>query len=104
MACGAGGVFFGGIQTCSRSWLSQWIPPGRESEIFGFFSIVGRVSAIIGPAVFGVVGLATGSLRLAVGSQVLFLLAGGWLLLGVDPAAAEKEREALAAAPARAEG
>lgn len=104
LACGAGGVFFGGIQTCSRSWLSQWIPPGRESEIFGFFSIVSRVSAIIGPAVFGIVGLATGSLRLAVGSQVLFLLAGGWLLLGVDPGAAEKEREALAAVPSRPEG
>ena len=97
IVCGVGGLFFGGIQTCSRSWLAQWVPAGRESEIFGFFSIVSRVAAILGPAVFGAVGMATGSLRWAVASQVVFLVLGAALLLGVRPAAVEEEREALAA-------
>ena len=98
------GLFLGGIQSCSRSMLARWIPAGRESEFFGFFSIMTRVASIFGPLVYGALVLATGSLRRAILSVTLFFLGGGWLLLGVRPENVDRERESLARAGADSTG
>jgi UMF1 family MFS transporter len=94
---GAAGLFLGGIQSCSRSMIAGWIPAGRESEFFGFFSIMSRVASIFGPLLYGGLVLATGSLRRAILSVTVFFLAGGILLAGVRPGRIEEEREGLAA-------
>lgn len=92
------GLFLGGIQAASRSWIAEWIPERREAELFGFFSIMTRVAAIFGPLVYGTLVLVTGSLRMGILAVTLFFLAGGILLAKVRPKEIAAEREALASA------
>jgi len=48
----------GGIQALSRSLYGRMIPdPKRSNEFFGFFEIFGKFSAILGPVLFGAVGV-----------------------------------------------
>lgn len=48
----------GGIQALSRSMFGKMIPDrNRSNEFFGFFEIFGKFSAIMGPWLFGFVGL-----------------------------------------------
>ena len=48
----------GGIQALSRSLFGKMIPEKKRSnEFFGFFEIFGKFSAIMGPWLFGTVGL-----------------------------------------------
>jgi len=93
---GIAGIFLGGIQTCSRSMIVQWIPEHRESEFFGFFSIMTRLAAIFGPAVYGAIVWSTGSLRLAILAVTGFFIVGGLLLYSVRPDQIEEERSRLA--------
>jgi UMF1 family MFS transporter len=93
---GTAGLFLGGVQTCSRSLTAQWIPAGRESEMFGFFSIMTRLAAIFGPLVFGGLVLLTGSLRWAILSVTIFFVIGGALLATVREDRIPEERAALA--------
>lgn len=93
---GIAGLFLGGIQSCSRSMTTHWIPASRESEFFGFFAIMTRVASIFGPLVFGALVLATGSLRRAVLAVILFFVAGGIVLMRVRPEEVEGERMRLA--------
>lgn len=96
---GISGLFLGGIQSCSRSMLAHWIPPGRESELFGFFSIMTRVASIFGPLLYGSLNLLTGSLRGATLSVTVLFVAGGLLLSRVRPAEIPLERARLTGAP-----
>lgn len=96
---GVSGLFLGGIQSCSRSLLAYWIPEGRESELFGFFSIMTRVASIFGPLLYGALNLITGSLRGATLSVTVFFVAGGLMLLRVRPEEIADERRQLASAP-----
>ena len=48
----------GGIQALSRSLFGKMIPDlNRSNEFFGFFEIFGKFSAIMGPWLFGFVGV-----------------------------------------------
>lgn len=96
--CSIAGLFLGGIQSGSRSWVTHWIPEGREAEYFGFFSIMTRVAAIFGPLVFGGLLMATGSMRGSILAVALFFVAGGSLLLRVRSDAVASERAALSRA------
>ncbi len=51
------GLAQGGIQALSRSFYSRLIPKGREGEFFGFYNMLGKFAAIIGPTLMGIVGL-----------------------------------------------
>lgn len=90
------GLFLGGIQTCSRSLVTHWIPDRRESEFFGFFAVMTRIAAVIGPLVFGGLVALTGELRTAILSVAVFFIGGGAVLLTVDPRAIDEERARLA--------
>ncbi len=92
---GIAGLFLGGVQTCSRSLTAQWVPEGGESEFFGFFSIMTRLAAVVGPLVYGGLVFATGSLRMAILSVTVFFIIGGWLLFGVDESKTSTERRVL---------
>jgi len=48
----------GGVQALSRSWYARMIPKNRAAEFYGFYNMLGKFAAIIGPALMGVVGLA----------------------------------------------
>ena len=47
----------GGVQALSRSWYARMIPANRAAEFYGFYNMLGKFAAIIGPALMGIVGL-----------------------------------------------
>ncbi len=66
----------GSTLIASRSLMAILIPVDHEAEFFGFYSISGKISSIIGPVVFGVVSFITKSQRLALLSTMIFLISG----------------------------
>jgi UMF1 family MFS transporter len=74
------GLVQGGVQALSRSLFSHLIPESRAAELFGFYNMVGKSAAVIGPVMMGWLGILTGSPRLAILS-LLVLFVGGFLLL-----------------------
>jgi len=77
------GVFFGPVQSASRSLMARMTPPGMESEMFGLFALSGKATAFIGPWLVGIVALSFDSQRLALATVIPFLVIGGLLLLTV---------------------
>ena len=51
------GLVQGGIQALSRSYYTRMIPTGQSAEFFGFYNMLGKFAAIIGPALMGITGL-----------------------------------------------
>jgi UMF1 family MFS transporter len=75
------GTGLGAIQAASRTFMATLVPPGREAEFFGFYSLVGKTGAIFGPLVFGGVSwLLAGNQRAAIVSVGLFFVVGLLLL------------------------
>ncbi len=77
------GLVQGGVQALSRSFYARLIPPEKSAEFFGFYNMLGKFAAVIGPVLMGWVGVATGNPRLAILSIVVLFLGGGTLLLFV---------------------
>jgi UMF1 family MFS transporter len=51
------GLVQGGIQALSRSYYSRLIPKNQAAEYYGFYNMLGKFAAIIGPVLMGIVGL-----------------------------------------------
>ena len=51
------GLVQGGIQALSRSYYSRIIPKNQVAEYFGFYNMLGKFAAILGPTLMGIVGL-----------------------------------------------
>ncbi|MDD9934999.1 MAG: MFS transporter [Myxococcales bacterium] len=77
------GLVQGGVQALSRSLYSRLIPPDEAAEFFGFYNMLGKLAAIIGPTLMGWVSLQTGNPRLSILSIAVLFIAGGALLIGV---------------------
>lgn len=77
------GLVQGGVQALSRSYFAGLIPRERAGEYFGFYNMLGKFAAVLGPAVVGIVALATGNQRLSIMVLALFFIAGIWLLARV---------------------
>ncbi|MBL4762415.1 MAG: MFS transporter, partial [Gammaproteobacteria bacterium] len=74
------GLVQGGIQSLSRSLYARLIPADQAAEFFGFYNMLGKFAAVIGPLMVGFIGVATGNPRLGILSVlVLFIL--GFLVL-----------------------
>ncbi len=70
----------GGTQALSRSLFASLVPKGREAELFGFYSVSEKFAGVVGPLLFGLVGQALGSSRLAVLSLIPMFVGGAWML------------------------
>jgi UMF1 family MFS transporter len=77
------GITAGPIQSSSRTLLARLCPPGRMTELFGFFSFSGKITAFAAPLLIGAVTHVSGSQRLGIASSLIFLAAGLSLLLKV---------------------
>jgi len=77
------GLVQGGIQSLSRSLFARLIPEAQSAEFFGFYNMVGKYAAILGPTLMGGVSALTGNPRAGILSLSLLLLAGGALLTRV---------------------
>ncbi len=86
---GVSGLVMGGVQSLSRSLYARLIPRDKAGEFFGFYNMMGKFAAILGPVLMAVVSLASGSNRLAVLSVAVLFLVGGAVLWRVqaEPAA-----------------
>jgi UMF1 family MFS transporter len=78
------GLVLGGVQSLSRAFYARLIPTGKSAEFFGFYNMLGKFAAVIGPTLMGGVALLSGDQRLAILSLLLLFLAGGVLLYFVD--------------------
>jgi UMF1 family MFS transporter len=87
------GLVQGGVQSLSRSYFARLIPAEKGGEYFGFYNMVGKFSAVVGPPLMGVTAMLTDSRRSILALLVLF--AGGmWFLAKV------RETPALPRSPA----
>jgi len=77
------GLAQGGVQALSRSLFARMIPVGRSAEFFGFYNMLGKFAAIIGPIMMGWVGALSGSPRTGILSLLVLFLAGAVLLMKV---------------------
>jgi len=79
------GLVQGGVQALSRSLYSRLIPRERSAQFFGFYNMLGRFAAVLGPVIMGGVSYATGNPRLSILAIISLFIAGAALLLKVRP-------------------
>ncbi len=77
------GLVQGGVQALSRSIFARLIPAEQSAELFGFYNMVGKYAAVIGPTLMGWVALATGNPRAGILAVAGLILLGGGLLVVV---------------------
>ena len=106
------GLVQGGIQALSRSYYSRLIPKNKAAEFYGFYNMLGKFAAILGPMLMGIVGLLVRRLlmppaptaeqmmqvgqiasRWGIGSILLLFIAGAAIFYLVDE---EKGRSEIA--------
>jgi len=78
------GSVMGATQSTSRSMMTKLTPMEKKTEFFGFYSLFGKSSAIIGPLVFGIISYTTESQSYAILSISLFFIVGLFILKFVD--------------------
>jgi UMF1 family MFS transporter len=77
------GVFVGPVQAASRTLMARMAPAGMENEMFGLYALSGKITAFIGPALYGWATAHFASQRAGMASVVAFLVLGLALLLTV---------------------
>jgi UMF1 family MFS transporter len=95
------GCALGGTWTASRPMLIALSPAGKLGEFFGFYNLAGKLSAVAGPAITGLLlaafgGFGTGAYRIAIGSLALIMALGLLLLLRVPDARPDPNVEEFA--------
>lgn len=78
------GLVQGGVQSLSRSFYSRIIPKSAAAEFFGFYNLLGKFAAVLGPMAMGVVSMKTGNPRLSILSIASLFIMGALVLLWVD--------------------
>ena len=78
------GLVQGGIQSLSRSLYARIIPQSQSAEFFGFYNMLGKFAAVLGPLMIGTIAAMTDSSRLAMLSVSTLFISGGILLYFVN--------------------
>lgn len=80
------GLVQGGVQALSRSFFARLVPAGCAGEFFGFYNMMGKFAAVIGPVLVGTIGWLAGDPRAGMLSLLVLFGAGAALLWFVrDP-------------------
>lgn len=74
------GCVQGGVQALSRSFYASLIPQEKSAEFFGFYNMLGKFSAILGPFLVGLTGLVTNNSRASLFAILILFIVGGLLL------------------------
>ena len=90
------GLIQGGVQALSRSLYARIIPENKSGEFFGFYNMLGKFAAVLGPLIMGVVSVTTGNPRLSILAIIVLFIVGGALLLAVDEREGARRARALA--------
>ena len=75
------GCVQGAIQSMSRSYYSRLIPADRAGEFYGFYNMMGKFAAVLGPVLMGTTALLTGDTRTSIVSLVILFVGGEIMLL-----------------------
>ena len=78
------GLVQGGVQALSRSYYARLIPEDKSGEFFGFYNMLGKFAAVLGPILMGLVALWTNNPRVSIVALALLFLAGACFLMLVD--------------------
>lgn len=84
------GLVQGGVQALSRSLYARLIPKKASAEFFGFYNLLGKFAAVVGPVLVGWVAVLSGSNRASILVLLVLFAAGALLLTRVDVDKADK--------------
>ena len=76
--------FFGPIQSASRVYYTKSIPDKKKYEFFGFYSFSGKVTAFIGPVLYGTISYIFSSPKIGMASLLVLFAVGLLILRKVD--------------------
>ena len=82
------GLAQGGLQSVSRSTYAKMIPHSESGKYFGFYSMVGKSSAVLGPFLMGSMALLLGE-KLSILAIPVLLIAGMAVMTRVEEPATE---------------
>jgi len=86
----------GGIQSLSRSLYARIIPGDKSAEFFGFYNMLGKFAAVLGPVMVGWAGVASGDPRLGILTLLLLFVLGAFFMSRVDLAEGREKARTLA--------
>lgn len=75
------GFFQGGIQSLSRSYLTQIINKKHSGEVFSLFDTFGKGASFLGTLLFSVINTATGNPNLGIIPLPCMMVIGGFLFM-----------------------
>jgi len=90
------GLVQGGIQSLSRSLYARIIPGDKSAEFFGFYNMLGKFAAVLGPVMVGWAGVASGDPRLGILTLLLLFVLGAFFMSRVDLAEGREKARTLA--------
>lgn len=75
------GIAMGSVWVVSRTMIIELAPPGREGQFFGLFAFSAKMSAIVGPFIYGTITLALSQYgplasRIAITSLLVMVIIG----------------------------
>jgi len=77
------------VQALSRSFYARIIPQNQSAEFFGFYNMLGKFAAVLGPVMMGGVAIFTQNSRLSILSVSILFILGGILLYFVNESKAK---------------
>ena len=77
------GLVQGGVQALSRALFARLIPRQASAEFFGFYNLLGKFAAVLGPVLVGWTALVSGSNRVSILILLVLFAAGAVLLTRV---------------------
>jgi len=77
------GLVQGGVQSLSRSLYARLIPAAEAGEFFGFYNLIGKSAALVGPLLFGWFGVMFGNERYSMLALIILFVAGAVVLTRV---------------------
>jgi UMF1 family MFS transporter len=89
------GLVQGGVQSLSRSFFTRIIPINKAAEFFGFYNMLGKFAAVIGPILMGWIGVVFGDPRIGLLSIIVLFVSGAILLSFVNEQEGSRMAKAL---------
>jgi UMF1 family MFS transporter len=80
------GLVQGGVQSLSRSFYGKLIPAENAAEFFGFYNMLGKFAAVLGPFLMGITSMVTGNARYSIFVIILLFIVGAGILSFVKEA------------------
>lgn len=77
------GIFVGPAQSASRSLMARLAPAAQRTELFGIYQLAGKVTAFLGPFLFGTATWLFASQRAGMATILVLFVTGTAILVGV---------------------